>query len=413
MRSVAALPMSVEIDVLSEAEVLHGICHAYGSAQSMSEALSGAARWARAAVGSAGTTVRIDIVREDGVLSAALVDAGHDERMASRTEVDAAIRSKRPRVLDHLGGEATAAVAVLPLVSRGEVFGALELAGDRLLMERRWMTVISVASQLAIALRSLRDRERWLSTGPVASPAELSLVPSEPGSDDAMPGLRGRVLVVEDRRLFAEGLRSVLKQQGTRRVWTAGTAAEAMTLALAERPDVVLVDVNLPDGSGIDLGSRILGARPGTVVVALADEHERRLADRAMHAGFRGFLTTDMPLTKLLAAMDAVARGRVVIAPTGTSRTMPEAADVEVSADGPSEQLTVREREVLMLLVQGRSTKEMARRLELSRHTVRTHIQNILSKLGVHSRLEAAAYALLYGLVELEPPVGEAPAIVF
>jgi two-component system nitrate/nitrite response regulator NarL len=304
------------------------------------------------------------------------------------------------------------AVAVLPLVSRGEVFGALELAGDRLLMERRWLTVISVASQLAIALRSLRDRERLLSTASVTSPPELSLVRSEPESTDASPGLGGRVLVVEDRRLFAEGLRSVLKKQGTRRVWTAGTAAEAMTLALAEGPDVVLVDVRLPDGSGIDLGTRILQARPGTVVVALADEHERRLSDRAMRAGFRGFLTTDMPLTKLLAAMDAAARGRVVIAPTGTSRSISEGAEVEVSTEGPKEQLTGREREILMLLVQGRSTKEMARRLDLSRHTVRTHIQNILSKLGVHSRLEAAAYALLYGLVELEPPVGEAPDIV-
>jgi two-component system nitrate/nitrite response regulator NarL len=412
MRSVAELPTAVEIDALSEVEVLHGICHAYGSAQTMSEALSGAARWARAAVGSAGTTIRIDIIREDGVLSAALVDAGHDDRMASRTEVDAAIRSKRPRVLDNLKADASAAVAVLPLVSRGEVFGALELAGDRLLMERRWLTVISVASQLAIALRSLRDRERLMETGPAASPPELSIVRSQPEPEDPTPGLAGRVLVVEDRRLFSEGLRTVLKQQGTRRVWTAGTAAEAMTLALAEGPDVVLVDVRLPDGSGIDLGIRILEARPGTVVVALADEHERRLADRAMRAGFRGFLTTDMPLNKLLAAMDAAARGRVVIAPTGPSRTMPDPADVGVGTEGPTEQLTVREREILMLLVQGRSTKEMARRLDLSRHTVRTHIQNILSKLGVHSRLEAAAYALLYGLVELEPPVGEAPAIV-
>jgi two-component system nitrate/nitrite response regulator NarL len=411
MRPVAELPTAVGVDVLSEVEVLHGICHAYGSAQTMSEALTGAGRWARAAVGSAGTTVRIDIIGEDGDLTAALVDVGHDNRMASRAEVDAAIRSKRPKVIEQLDGHGSTAVAVLPLVSRGEVFGSLELAGDRLLMHRRWLTVISVASQLAITLRSLRDRERVGSAAPRSAP-ELTVVPPLDEAPDPLQGLQGRVLVVEDRRLFAEGLGSVLEQHGSRRVWTAGTAAEAMTLALAERPDVVLVDVDLPDGSGVELGSRILQARPETVVVALADAPARRQTEQVMRAGFRGVLTTDMPLSKLLAGLEAAAEGRVVVAPVAPARAGADPRDVEPGTQGPTEQLTSREREILLLLVQGRSTKEMARALELSRHTVRTHIQNILSKLSVHSRLEAAAYALLYGLVELEPPTDGEPAFM-
>jgi DNA-binding NarL/FixJ family response regulator len=404
MRSLAPLQAATPIDALSEVEVLHGICHAYGSAQSMSEALTGAARWARAAVGSSGTMVRISLVGEDGALTVAMVDGGHEDAMASSVELDAVIRSRRPRVVEHVLSHGSKAVAVLPLVSRGQVFGTLELAGDRALLERRWLTVTSVASQLAIALRSLRDRERLPRSTLRTSRPPLQLVSSESNATpDTCSGPDGRVLVVDGQRLFAEGMHSVLKQRGSRGVWIAGTAAEAMAVVLAERLDVVLIDMDLPDGGGLDLGRRILQARPNTVLIALADAGERRCSDQALRAGFRGFVTTDMPLTTLLDAMDAVARGRVVVPPPALPTSMSESRDSPAGAAGHGEQLTARERQVLTLLVEGRGTKELARRLDLSRHTVRTHIHNIMSKLGVHSRLEAATYALLNGIVELEP----------
>lgn len=181
------------------------------------------------------------------------------------------------------------------------------------------------------------------------------------------------------------------------------TNASAARVAVREqRPDLVLVDVGLPDANGIALGRSILEDLPGTKVVALtALEDEPTLQD-ALRSGFHGYLTKNSEPEAFRRALESVADGQVVF-PHRLAKPAAaddgEASDVDLLA----RQLTHREIEVLQLLAEGAGSSDIAERLTVSPNTVRTHVQGILTKLQVHSRLEAAAFAIRHGLVQLRP----------
>lgn len=208
------------------------------------------------------------------------------------------------------------------------------------------------------------------------------------------------ILIVDDHRLFADVVASALEQMGARIVGPVGNAAEAIVAVAAERPDVVLLDLSLPDGHGIDAGRTIVEEHPATIVLALSASTDPRAAAEAMKAGFRGFVPKDAPLSAVVDAIRTALDGRsVVIAPT---RTRPASATTQggLSAVLLASGLTIREREVLELLVAGLGSRAMAEKLQISTNTVRTHVQSVLTKLQVHSRLEAAAFAVRHELVE-------------
>lgn len=208
------------------------------------------------------------------------------------------------------------------------------------------------------------------------------------------------VLIVEDHRLFADAIRPILEERGMKVIDVATTAARAMEILRSERPALVLVDIGLPDESGLKLGARILEELPGVQVVAITASEDPETVKEAVGLGFHGYLTKDMPKDKFVNSIRSILDGQVVVTgrlgKAAAGARTPEAEHAALLA----RQLTSREREVLELLAQGASSGDMTKELGVSPNTIRTHIQNILTKLQAHSRLEAAAFAVRHGLVK-------------
>jgi two-component system, NarL family, nitrate/nitrite response regulator NarL len=223
--------------------------------------------------------------------------------------------------------------------------------------------------------------------------------PSETGHPDRGGTECLRILIVDDHRLFADALRASLEGQGMDVVAVATNASEAFAAVRRERPNVVLLDLGLPDMSGVQVGVKLVQERPESKVLALTALNDARAVREALRAGFHGYLTKDIPMSQLVSSIRAAVEGQVVI-PHRLARAATGARSAEEQTAGLlAEQLTSREREVLGLLVAAARGDEIAKLLSVSPNTVRTHIQSILSKLGVHSRLEAATFAIRNGLV--------------
>jgi two-component system, NarL family, response regulator LiaR len=190
-------------------------------------------------------------------------------------------------------------------------------------------------------------------------------------------------------------------------VGVAPTGAEAIALADASRPDIILMDLGLPDMSGLAAGRVILERWPDAKVVALTALNDRAAVDEAMRIGFRGYLTKETPVAQFISAIRAIVEGGTV--PPHLPTVFVNGSRLKGEITLMADQLSSREREVLELLVQGASGVAVADRLSISRNTVRTHVQGILTKLQVHSRLEAAAFALKHGIVTL--PMSEETAL--
>jgi DNA-binding NarL/FixJ family response regulator len=223
-----------------------------------------------------------------------------------------------------------------------------------------------------------------------------------PRGDDGSPeGSKAptRVLIVDDHRLFAEAVIPALKSIGMEVDEPAADAAQALDAIKRQRPDLALVDLGLPDMYGIELGKIILDEWDGIVVVALTELNDPRAVREAIQAGFHGYITKDTPLPLFLRSVQMALAGEVVMPHRLAALAAGARSPQEKHADLIREKLTPREYQVLALLVEGASTKTIARRLSLSTNTVRTHAQNILEKLQVSSRLEAVAFAVRHGLV--------------
>lgn len=173
------------------------------------------------------------------------------------------------------------------------------------------------------------------------------------------------------------------------------TADSGLAGAREHRPDMVMLDLGLPDRSGLELGKDILEELPETKVVALTALDDERSVQDALKAGFHGYLTKQTEAGRFKRALKSVQDGQIVFPQRQGVRNR-ERTDDELL----SEQLTTREVEVLQLLAEGASSGSIAEQLGVSPNTVRTHVQGILSKLQLHSRLEAAAFAVRCGLVK-------------
>jgi two-component system nitrate/nitrite response regulator NarL len=208
-----------------------------------------------------------------------------------------------------------------------------------------------------------------------------------------------RVLIVEDQVLFAEAMQVALRNHGVEVVGMAATGAEGLELLSTRDPDVVLLDIGLPDRGGMKVGREMLERCPHVKVLALTALRDGRTAREALRAGFSGYLTKDTDVARLIRAIESATSGEVTI-----SKGVARQAAGGHAPDGVSlmiSQLTDRERDVLALLAEGADSPVIAERLGISRNTVRTHVQSILAKLNVHSRLEAAAFAVRHGIVSV------------
>ncbi len=197
----------------------------------------------------------------------------------------------------------------------------------------------------------------------------------------------------------------VLEDLGMSVVGVASTGADAIASVERSRPDVILMDIGLPDQTGLVAGRSILERWPEVKILALTGLNDRSAVDQALRIGFRGYLTKDTPVAQFVNSVRSVLNGHVVLPQRLSPLGHPSRIEDHVAM--LSEQLSRREREVLALLVEGADGAKVAARLGISRNTVRTHVQSILTKLQVHSRLEAATFAVRHRLVEIRTPDAE------
>jgi DNA-binding NarL/FixJ family response regulator len=211
-----------------------------------------------------------------------------------------------------------------------------------------------------------------------------------------------RVLVVDDHALFTDAILPVLGgMEEMEMLGVARSGREALELFRRERPDLIMLDLGLPDMNGIELGLLLLEERPDVRILALTGRRDAQAVKEAMAAGFTGYLTKDTPLPSFAERIRSALRGEVVVPQWLETPRVVTRTQGDVTAELLAGQLTPREREVLSLLVEGSDNAEIARRLAVSANTVRTHVQSILTKLGVRSRLQAAAFAVRHQVVEV------------
>ncbi len=207
-----------------------------------------------------------------------------------------------------------------------------------------------------------------------------------------------KVLLADDHSVVRQGLRMFLTlDEELEIVGEATNGAEAVRLARQFEPDVVLMDLLMPEMDGITATTTIRRELPNTELIALTSVLEDEKVFGAIRAGAIGYLLKDTEAEDLRRAIKAAAAGQVQLAPQAAARLMREVRPPE----SPDE-LTPRETEVLQLLAQGLANKEIAREMGIGEKTVKTHVSNILSKLGVLSRTQAALHAVRIGLVSVD-----------
>jgi DNA-binding NarL/FixJ family response regulator len=250
-----------------------------------------------------------------------------------------------------------------------------------------------------------------------------------PGSDAPLrrdPALRGdpalRVLVVDDHPVWRQSVAAGLEEAGCTVAGTAGDGAQALRVAAATRPEVVLLDLHLPDMSGAEVIRRLLAADPSVRVVVLSASGERQDVLDAMTAGATGYLVKSAQFSEMLEAVRAAAAGKAVFTPglaglvLGEYRRLAAAAGASAAARGaraaaagaatgrggapglPTPRLTERETEVLRLVAKGMTYPQIAALLVLSPRTVQNHVQNTLIKLQLHNKAQLVRYALEQGI---------------
>ena len=206
-----------------------------------------------------------------------------------------------------------------------------------------------------------------------------------------------RIIIVDDHSVVRQGLKMFLGLDPELEViGEAENGAEALKLARELQPDVVLMDMLMPVMDGIAATQAIRAEMPDVEIIALTSVLEDNAVIGAVKAGAIGYLLKDTQADELRRAIKAAAAGQVQLSPAAAARLMREVRTPEPAAVQP---LTDRENDVLRLLAQGKANKEIAFELIIGEKTVKTHVSNILLKLGVQSRTQAALYAMRIGLV--------------
>ncbi len=205
-----------------------------------------------------------------------------------------------------------------------------------------------------------------------------------------------RVLIADDHAVLRHGLRLILNEADDLTViGEAANGEEALKLALELQPDVILMDVNMPDLDGIEATRRIRAVQPNTQVLILTISNKDKDLFEAVKAGARGYLLKSSQSSQVIDVIRRIAAGETILPPDLVGRVLDELTHPTPTP----ELLTRREREILQLVARGLGNKEIANKLYISENTVKTHIRHILEKLNLNNRAEAAAYAVRTGLV--------------
>jgi len=210
-----------------------------------------------------------------------------------------------------------------------------------------------------------------------------------------------RVLIADDHTMVRESLVSVLQADGDVQVVAqAADGIEALEKALQTRPDVVVADLSMPRLNGIEVVRRLREALPDTRVLVLTMHQEDEYVLQAVRAGASGYLVKDSAAAELLAAVRSLHAGRGYFGPQASRTLAEQVQHPERTVDDPYGRLTPREREVFHLIAEGMTTKEIARRLDISVKTAENHRGRVLDKLGMRNTAELVRYALRKGLLD-------------
>jgi DNA-binding NarL/FixJ family response regulator len=211
-----------------------------------------------------------------------------------------------------------------------------------------------------------------------------------------------RILLADDHTVMRSGLRLLLERQPNLEVvGEAADGRQAVELAASEKPDVVVMDIAMPHLNGVEAARQIVNRAPSTAVVILSMHSDESYVIRSLKAGARAYLLKDSAESDLISAIHAITVGKSFFSPL-VRRILKEdymRQLAEMGAEDTYELLTTREREVLQLVAEGKSNKEVANLLNLSLYTVETHRTHILQKLNIHSVPELILYAVRKGII--------------
>lgn len=214
-----------------------------------------------------------------------------------------------------------------------------------------------------------------------------------------------RVLLADDHALVRAGVHALLGgMEGVSVVAEASDGREAVALARAHRPDIAVLDISMMEMNGIDAGVQIRAERPETRVLILSMHASQEFVHRALKSGVSGYLVKDAAPLELRMAIDTLMRGEVYLSPRISRQAVSGLAErTGGGGEAPLEALTARQREILQMLAEGKSTKAMAFLLEVSIKTVETHRAGLMDRLGIHDLAGLVIYAARHKLVSLEP----------
>ncbi|MEO6496514.1 MAG: response regulator transcription factor [Solirubrobacteraceae bacterium] len=206
-----------------------------------------------------------------------------------------------------------------------------------------------------------------------------------------------KLMIVDDHEALREGLEVMLNQSGLEVLGVAGNVAAALDLLEVSNPDIAIVDIRLPDGSGIALTRELLARRPELGVILYTGDSDAELLYEGLDSGARGYALKAGSMEELAAAIERVADGgsyvdprldRILLSPRATARVP---------------QLSPREREIMHLMAEGRTAEAIGQEISISVETVRTHVRNVIRKLQARNRVHAIAMALERGEIALDP----------
>ena len=215
-----------------------------------------------------------------------------------------------------------------------------------------------------------------------------------------------RILIADDHALFRDSLRSLLESQDIEVVGEAKNGQEAIDLSWESKPDVVLMDLTMPEMDGLEATKRIAAELPDVKVVVLTASDEDNNLFEAIKSGAKGYLMKDLKSEQFFKLLEGVERGEPALTPAVARKLLDEFARPKkpTKEEYDPDALTDREREVLELMVQGTtSNRRLAKHLGVSENTVKFHVRNILDKLHLHNRAQVVAYALRTRLVDSPP----------
>jgi two-component system response regulator DevR len=235
-------------------------------------------------------------------------------------------------------------------------------------------------------------------------PGSLACLPKRPGAGYNHRVTRQRILLVDDHEVVRLGLKALIDRRPDMEVVAeAASASEAVIKALALKPDVVVMDIRLGGGSGIDACREITAQAPATKVIMLTSYAEDEVLFAAIRAGAAGYVLKQAGGQDVLRALEAVGQGQALLDPALTGRVFAQVRRAAREQESTAfAMLSQQEQRVLGLIAGGKTNREIAQGLHLGEGTVRNYVSNILGKLGVANRAEAAAYATKHNLNALD-----------